>query len=170
MLKIKWMLSLGWSNLVIIIQSPFYWFHSHAIHVNDKYKTEWILGVLTDVLHILQSLFHLLMPNTYKIGQFKSSKCLLLKVMLVLVISCMVIVNISVTPLGDLMGPTFSGLEKLIQMPSGCGEQTMLSLAPNVFILDYLNSTGALTPAIETKCKGYILSGRMTLFAIVFFD
>jgi len=85
----------------------------------------------------------------------------------VFVISYLVTVNTSVVTLGDIMGSTLTGMDKLIQMPYGCGEQTMLNLAPNVFVLDYLNSTGALTPAIDTKCKGYILSGIILFYILI---
>jgi hypothetical protein len=43
----------------------------------------------------------------------------------------------------DLIGPTLGNLGKLIQMPYGCGEQNMIAMVPSIYVLDYLNKTGA---------------------------
>lgn len=53
-----------------------------------------------------------------------------------------------------------NGLETLVSMPHGCGEQLMVSTAPNVFILKSLRSTGLLTKETEDKCKKYLLAGK----------
>lgn len=42
---------------------------------------------------------------------------------------------------GDLMGQAMGNLQSLLQMPTGCGEQTMIGFAPDVFVLDYLTAT-----------------------------
>ncbi len=60
---------------------------------------------------------------------------------------------------GDLMGPALSGLDHLVRLPTGCGEQNMLNFAPNIFILQYLTHTKQLTPAIETKTLEYMRTG-----------
>ncbi|XP_073826184.1 thioester-containing protein 1 allele R1-like isoform X1 [Musca autumnalis] len=39
---------------------------------------------------------------------------------------------------GDAMATTVENLDKLVQKPSGCGEQNMINLVPNILILDYL--------------------------------
>lgn len=39
---------------------------------------------------------------------------------------------------GDIMGPILSNLDKLVQMPYGCGEQNMLNFVPNIVVLRYL--------------------------------
>ncbi|KAK3607704.1 hypothetical protein CHS0354_016728 [Potamilus streckersoni] len=67
------------------------------------------------------------------------------------------IIRISV--LGDLMGPTINGLENLLQMSYGCGEQNMINFAPNVFVSKYLKTVGSLTPDLESKAKDFILQG-----------
>nr|BAE44110.1 thioester-containing protein [Tauphaedusa tau] len=64
-----------------------------------------------------------------------------------------------VTAVGDMMGPTISGLDSLLQMPTGCGEQTMLGLAPDVYVTDYLKSVNQLTGDIKSKALGYMESG-----------
>uniref|UniRef100_A0A3Q0RUH5 Alpha-2-macroglobulin bait region domain-containing protein n=1 Tax=Amphilophus citrinellus TaxID=61819 RepID=A0A3Q0RUH5_AMPCI len=49
---------------------------------------------------------------------------------------------------------------RLLQLPSGCGEQNMILLAPNIFILQYLKSTQQLTPAVEEKATSYMIVGE----------
>lgn len=63
------------------------------------------------------------------------------------------------TTIGDIIGVILDNVENLIGMPYGCGEQQMLTTAPNVYILRYLRATGSLKIETETKCKKYLLSG-----------
>ncbi|KAK7134020.1 hypothetical protein R3I94_015770 [Phoxinus phoxinus] len=65
----------------------------------------------------------------------------------------------SVSVLGDIMGRALKNLDRLLQMPSGCGEQNMIILAPNIYILLYLEVTGQLTAAIRETATGYLQSG-----------
>ncbi|CAM4320983.1 unnamed protein product [Leuciscus chuanchicus] len=65
----------------------------------------------------------------------------------------------SVSVLGDIMGRALKNLNGLLQMPSGCGEQNMIILAPNIYILLYLKVTGQLTAAIRETATGYLQSG-----------
>ncbi|XP_056298071.1 alpha-2-macroglobulin isoform X2 [Pseudoliparis swirei] len=65
----------------------------------------------------------------------------------------------SVSVLGDLMGRAMKNLDRLLAMPYGCGEQNMLLFAPNVFILDYLKTTGQLTRAIRDRATRFLESG-----------
>ncbi|KAF6734888.1 Alpha-2-macroglobulin-like protein 1 [Oryzias melastigma] len=60
---------------------------------------------------------------------------------------------------GDLMGRAMKNLDKLLAMPYGCGEQNMLLFAPNIFILDYLKSTGQLKDSTLKTAVGYLESG-----------
>ncbi|CAN9510976.1 unnamed protein product [Ophioblennius macclurei] len=65
----------------------------------------------------------------------------------------------SVSVVGDLMGRAMQNLDKLLAMPYGCGEQNMLLFAPNIFILNYLKSTGQLTKPILDKAVRFLESG-----------
>ncbi|CAG0894419.1 unnamed protein product [Darwinula stevensoni] len=56
-----------------------------------------------------------------------------------------------VTASGDLLGPSLQGLKKLVRVPTGCGEQNMITLAPNIFVLQYLESTGQLKAELKTE-------------------
>lgn len=60
---------------------------------------------------------------------------------------------------GDLMGPTLQGLDKLVRLPTGCGEQNMVLFAPNIFVLEYLKSSGRLTEEIKTKVISHMETG-----------
>lgn len=61
---------------------------------------------------------------------------------------------------GDILGPSISGLDSLIQMPYGCGEQNMINFAPNVYVLKYLIATDQANQAITEKAKAYMLKGK----------
>ena len=58
------------------------------------------------------------------------------------------------------MGPSLSGLDKLLKMPTGCGEQNMLGFTPNIYVLQYLTSTNQLTSDVESKAKSYMKTGK----------
>lgn len=57
------------------------------------------------------------------------------------------------------MGPSISGLDSLLKMPYGCGEQNMLNFAPNIFVQKYLTITNNLTPDLEKKAREYMIKG-----------
>ncbi|XP_059415069.1 alpha-2-macroglobulin-like [Carassius carassius] len=65
----------------------------------------------------------------------------------------------SVSVLGDIMGRALKNLDQLLRLPYGCGEQNMIVLAPNIYILLYLETTGQLTEAIRQTATGYLHSG-----------
>uniref|UniRef100_A0A667YGG1 Alpha-2-macroglobulin-like protein 1 n=1 Tax=Myripristis murdjan TaxID=586833 RepID=A0A667YGG1_9TELE len=65
----------------------------------------------------------------------------------------------SVSVLGDLMGRAMQNLDRLLAMPYGCGEQNMVLFAPNIFILNYLKSTGQLTKEIQDRATRFLESG-----------
>ncbi|CAH1996552.1 unnamed protein product [Acanthoscelides obtectus] len=52
---------------------------------------------------------------------------------------------------GDLFGQTIEHLEELLDVPTGCGEQIVASMAPNLYVLRYLNSTNTLKPSIKQR-------------------
>ncbi|KAM4771055.1 CD109 antigen-like [Rhinophrynus dorsalis] len=64
-----------------------------------------------------------------------------------------------VTVIGDLLGPSIDGLESLIQMPYGCGEQNMINFAPNIYILNYLIATNQATVTIITTATSFMEVG-----------
>ncbi len=54
---------------------------------------------------------------------------------------------------------TMEGLEELIQMPFGCGEQNMIVFAPDVYITKYLEESGQLKPEIMAKVEKLMITG-----------
>lgn len=54
---------------------------------------------------------------------------------------------------------TIDGLEELIQMPFGCGEQNMIVFAPDVYIVKYLQDSGQLKPEIMAKAEELMITG-----------
>jgi len=61
---------------------------------------------------------------------------------------------------GDLMGPSIKGLDNLLQMPCGCGEQNMLHFAPDVYIVKYLSIADQLTVDLKRKALGFMNAGQ----------
>ncbi|MDP2953442.1 MAG: alpha-2-macroglobulin, partial [Chloroflexota bacterium] len=54
---------------------------------------------------------------------------------------------------------TIDGLEALLQMPFGCGEQNMIVFAPDVYITKYLRGSGQLKPEIMAKAEKLMITG-----------
>ena len=63
------------------------------------------------------------------------------------------------------MGPALSGLDQLLHLPMGCGEQNMLLFAPNIYVLEYLTNTQQLTPSLQEKALGFMRTG-LNIFVI----
>ena len=57
------------------------------------------------------------------------------------------------------MGPSLSGLERLLRIPTGCGEQNMITLAPNVYVGGYLRAKGRLSPDVTKRITRNLLVG-----------
>lgn len=67
--------------------------------------------------------------------------------------------RITVSVAGDLLGPVFENIDDLLRMPYGCGEQNMLYFAPNVFLIDYLQTTKTYTTELAATAENYMLIG-----------
>ena len=63
------------------------------------------------------------------------------------------------TVTGSYLTQTIDGLEKLLQMPFGCGEQNMILFAPNVFVTRYLKQTNQLKPEVMAKAEQLMTTG-----------
>jgi CD109 antigen len=59
----------------------------------------------------------------------------------------------------SLLTQTMEGLDGLIQMPFGCGEQNMMLFAPNVYVTRYLDESGQLKPEIMAKAEKMMVTG-----------
>jgi CD109 antigen len=60
---------------------------------------------------------------------------------------------------GSFLTQTIEGLDQLLQMPFGCGEQNMILFAPDAFILKYLKGTSQLKPEIQAKAETLLITG-----------
>jgi len=77
-------------------------------------------------------------------------------------------ITVNVWTEGDMLGPSVNGLDKLIKMPYGCGEQNMLNFAPNIYIRRYLETTGQLTNDIVDKSQRYMMAGTLYQLPLIF--
>ena len=57
------------------------------------------------------------------------------------------------------MGPAVKNLDQLLKMPCGCGEQTMLGFAPDIFVTNYLSATYQLSSEVKQKALGFMEKG-----------
>ncbi|XP_064195938.1 CD109 antigen [Anguilla rostrata] len=64
-----------------------------------------------------------------------------------------------VAVVGDILGPSIAGLESLIQMPYGCGEQNMIHFAPNIYVLQYLTKIRQAAEDIRSKAISFMRQG-----------
>ena len=60
---------------------------------------------------------------------------------------------------GSYLSQTIEGLEGLLRMPFGCGEQNMILFAPNVFVAKYLEETGQIKPEVMAKAEHLMITG-----------
>ncbi|KAM9112839.1 alpha-2-macroglobulin-like protein 1 [Pangshura tecta] len=66
-----------------------------------------------------------------------------------------------VTVLGDIMGTALQNIDQamLLAMPDGDGEENMVRFTHNIYIQQYLEKSGQLSPEIRDKAKGFLQSG-----------
>ena len=64
-----------------------------------------------------------------------------------------------ITLTGSYLSQTLNGLERLLRMPFGCGEQNMILFAPNVFVAKYLEETGQLKPEVMANAEHLMITG-----------
>ncbi|NXH13195.1 A2ML1 protein, partial [Bucco capensis] len=69
--------------------------------------------------------------------------------------------RVSIAISGDLLGPALQNLGQLLHMPHGCGEQNMVLFAPTVYLLQYLEHTRQLSPAIKQRARGLLSNGNL---------
>ena len=66
-------------------------------------------------------------------------------------------VHVAIT--GSYLAQSIEGLERLLQMPFGCGEQNMILFAPNVFVTRYLQETGQSKPEVMARAENLMITG-----------
>lgn len=58
-----------------------------------------------------------------------------------------------------ILGAAIKNLGDLIRLPSGCGEQNMVHLVPNIVILDYLSESKTVAETVKSKAIDYLNKG-----------
>jgi CD109 antigen len=64
-----------------------------------------------------------------------------------------------ITVTSSFLTQTIDGLETLLQMPFGCGEQNMIVFAPDLYITKYLQESGQIKPEIMAKAEKLMITG-----------
>lgn len=63
---------------------------------------------------------------------------------------------------GDILGAALSDLHNLLELPTGCGEQNMAKLVPNIVLMEYLKvsagSSGAAPGILRLEKQGLIFA------------
>ena len=60
---------------------------------------------------------------------------------------------------GDIMAPALENIGSLVRFPTGCGEQNMVGLVPNIYLLQYLEGTKRKEPELEKKALEFMEIG-----------
>ena len=60
---------------------------------------------------------------------------------------------------GDIMAPALENIGNLVRLLTGYGEQNMVDLVPNIYLLQYLDSIGQKEQELEKKAKEHIEIG-----------
>ncbi|RWS28913.1 CD109 antigen-like protein, partial [Leptotrombidium deliense] len=59
--------------------------------------------------------------------------------------------RVTISAIGDILGPSLNNIDDLLRMPYGCGEQNMVNFVPNIIVLNYLSRTNKLTNSMKAK-------------------
>jgi uncharacterized protein YfaS (alpha-2-macroglobulin family) len=62
-----------------------------------------------------------------------------------------------------MLSQVVEGLDGMLRMPFGCFEQTSSTTYPNVLVLDYMKTSGKITPELQMKAEGFINAGYQRL-------
>jgi len=66
---------------------------------------------------------------------------------------------IRVSVVGNILGGIMGNLGNLLTIPSGCGEQNMVRLVPNIVVLNYLAATSTLADRVRMVAYEYLRIG-----------
>ena len=59
----------------------------------------------------------------------------------------------------DPVSQSLNGIQRLIRMPYGCGEQNMVTFVPNIVALKYLACTGQVNPELRNNAIRFMEAG-----------
>ncbi|XP_017887917.1 pregnancy zone protein-like isoform X2 [Ceratina calcarata] len=61
--------------------------------------------------------------------------------------------------IGDILGPALENLDKLVELPKGCGEQNMILFVPNIHVIKYLDAIKVDNHVLRAKAIGNMEKG-----------
>lgn len=64
----------------------------------------------------------------------------------------------SVQVIGDMMAQSFD-TKGLVTQPSGCGEQNMIGMAPNTYVVQYMEATGKVDADVRARAVRFMGQG-----------
>jgi uncharacterized protein YfaS (alpha-2-macroglobulin family) len=64
-----------------------------------------------------------------------------------------------------MLSQVIEGLDSILRMPGGCFEQTSSTTYPNILVLDYMKTTGKITPELQMKAEGFVNAGYQRLLS-----
>ncbi|XP_061166526.1 CD109 antigen-like [Saccostrea echinata] len=67
--------------------------------------------------------------------------------------------SVYVLAMGDLLGQALNNPERMISVPTGCGEQNIATTVPNIYVLQYLRATQAGETKLEARMIKNIKQG-----------
>lgn len=65
------------------------------------------------------------------------------------------------------MLPSVENLQRLIEIPHGCGEQNMVGFAPDVFIAKYLRNIGKYHSDVSLEIQRNLEIGKMLFVFLI---
>ncbi|XP_061439274.1 alpha-2-macroglobulin-like protein 1 isoform X4 [Rhineura floridana] len=65
----------------------------------------------------------------------------------------------TISAIGDILGTSLEHIDRLVQIPLGCGEQNLMKFVPNIFILQYLEKTNQAAPPFKKNTIEFLQSG-----------
>ena len=70
---------------------------------------------------------------------------------------------------GNIFANTMENIQNLVKLPAACGEQNIITFAPNVYILNFLSASGVLDNETFVALTNNLLAGRYPITFLVFF-
>ena len=57
---------------------------------------------------------------------------------------------------GYILAPALENVGNLVRLPNGCGKKNIVGLVPNIYFLQYLNSSNQEKPDLVKKAREYM--------------
>lgn len=67
-----------------------------------------------------------------------------------------------------MLGPAVSDLQNLLELPTGCGEQNMAKLVPNIVVMEYLKVRHQLFVPLLHSCVQFLLVLSLVDYSFIY--